>query len=126
MEALRKAISDDLEEEGLVSVPLSESDPFSESDLSGDGVPGSSIKFFRMGGKRPHSARCQNASRRRPGMGRPANGTLVDAAHGGTGRKILLTTPPESPSLAGAMRIVEGLKTPAAAKFDGERPIEGS
>ena len=45
--------------------------------------------------------------------------TLVDAARGWANQHIHLTMQPTRPSLADAMRITDGLRYPAGAKFDG-------
>ena len=44
---------------------------------------------------------------------------MVDATQGGVSRKILLTTQPTLPSLAGAIRITDFPEKPVAAKWNG-------
>ena len=99
-DALQKAICKDLEE-GLVSGPFSET-----------GILGKYPKVL-----------LNSTGAEIKDLNRPDVRTVADATQGVANQHNRLAMHPARPSLADAMRIIEGLKNPAAAKFDGGRPI---
>ena len=50
---------------------------------------------------------------------RPYFGALVDSTEGGANQQIHLEMQPDRPSLADALRLLNSLKGPAAAKYGG-------